>query len=687
MPGNHPVESLLRPAVELNTACVSFSCSALAAVGPEYLMMTPSVGYGTAVVLALNGLWWSNKGWGVIRYQRNLRKQRRFVVSAEKIPVGNEHMFVGRGFAWNELHTQRYHDTRRANVQRFVQSSPSLQWVRENEHRWRDTFLHRLTTADHFLNPFRPVPDGGGSAILHGVDMKETDIYIPLSDRRGHTLVLGTTGVGKTTLMESIVTQDIRRGEIVVIFDPKGDPGLLRCIYDECERSGRLDDFYLFHLGHPEISARYNAVGDFHRITEVASRLSSQLAGDGSSAVFREFAWRFTNIVARAVVGLGERPDYRTLYRYVNAIDDLFVEYSQFVYADDEAVLAQVSAMKEEIDHKRLPRHMVGREDDVIAWNKYFAEEGSEDEILEGLRAAFKYEKSYFDKIVASLLPLLEKLTTGNVAELLSPDYLDVDDPRPIFDWKTIVNQRAVLLCSLDGLADPSVASAVGNTMFADMVSFFGQRYKTGDDQGIELDEVPEQSPIAVHMDEFSQLMGPMFIPMINQGGAAGCFITAYTQTLSDIQAKTGDESKARQVVGNFNNLFMLRVREQNTAMLLTDALPTVLVTEITQIAGSNDSSDPDSEVDFTTRQEDRISTTREAMIDPATLTRLPRGHAFAVLKGGRLFKLRFPLIEVNRSKNFARTFGEVEQDMINKYRSNSRWWAQEGANDIRIRE
>ncbi len=38
-----------------------------------------------------------------------------------------------------------------------------------------------------------------------------------------------------------------------------------------------------------------------------------------------------------------------------------------------------------------------------------------------------------FDKIVASLLPLLEKLTTGRIAELLAPDYLDMNDARPIF--------------------------------------------------------------------------------------------------------------------------------------------------------------------------------------------------------------------------------------------------------------
>ncbi len=52
---------------------------------------------------------------------------------------------------------------------------------------------------------------------------------------------------------------------------------------------------------------------------------------------------------------------------------------------------------------------------------------------LDGLRSAIRYDRTYFDKIVASLLPLLEKLTTGKTAALLSPDYTNMQDPRPIF--------------------------------------------------------------------------------------------------------------------------------------------------------------------------------------------------------------------------------------------------------------
>ncbi len=58
----------------------------------------------------------------------------------------------------------------------------------------------------------------------------------------------------------------------------------------------------MFHLGHPEISARYNPVGSFSRITEVATCIAGQLPSEGQSAAFKEFVWRFVKMMARALV-------------------------------------------------------------------------------------------------------------------------------------------------------------------------------------------------------------------------------------------------------------------------------------------------------------------------------------------------------------------------------------------------
>ncbi|WP_163434573.1 TraM recognition domain-containing protein, partial [Escherichia coli] len=75
-------------------------------------------------------------------------------------------------------------------------------------------------------------------------------------------------------------------------------------------------------------------------------------------------------------------------------------------------------------------------------------------------------------------------------------------------------------------------------------------------------DEHAGKLPISLHCDEFNELMGDEFIPLLNKSGGAGIEVTAYTQTWSDIEARLGNAAKSAQVTGNFNTLVMLRVRE-----------------------------------------------------------------------------------------------------------------------------
>jgi conjugative coupling factor TraD (TOL family) len=447
-------------------------------------------------------------------------------------------------------------------------------------------------------------------------------------------------------------------------------------MYVEAKRAGRLGEFYVFHLGWPDISARYNAVGRFGRISEVASRIAGQLSGEGNSAAFREFAWRFVNIVARSLVELGQRPDYLLIQRHVINIDNLFVEYAQHYFARHEPKAWEVIVQLEaRLNDKNIPRNMTGREKRVVALEQYLSQIRVYDPVLDGLRSAVRYDRTYFDKIVASLLPLLEKLTTGKIAQLLAPNYSDLADPRPIFDWMQIIRKRAVVYVGLDALSDAEVAAAVGNSMFADLVSVAGHIYKFGIDDGLPGGATGVKVPINVHADEFNELMGDEFIPMVNKGGGAGVQVTAYTQTLSDIEAKIGNRAKAGQVVGNFNNLFLLRVRETATAELLTKQLPQVEVYTTATMSGATDSSDPQGHTAFTSNTQDRVTRTSVAMIEPAHAVALPKGQCFALIEGGQLWKVRMPLPAHDPDEVLPKDLREMADDMRRRYVEVGEWW------------
>ena len=482
---------------------------------------------------------------------------------------------------------------------------------------------------------------------MHGVGVEdERDTWIDLGDRVAHTLVLGTTRVGKTRLAELLVTQDIRRGEIVVVFDPKGDTELLARMWAECQRAGRLDQFHIFHLGFPEISERYNPVGSFGRVTEVASRIAGQLPGSGNSATFKEFAWRFTNIVANALVALGRRPDYTAIARYVTNIEPLMMEYYAFWFEREgiENWREQVNTIAQNIDPKSLTMALKSRDFKAIAYTQFAKARDLYDPVADGLRSAFEYDKTYFDKLTASLLPLLEKLTTGKSGELLAPHYGDRNDKRPILDWMEVIRQRGVVYVGLDALSDAEVAGAVGNSMFADLTSIAGQLYKHGDNLGLPELAGHKRAKIAIHADEFNELVGNEFIPLLNKAGGSGVQVTAYTQTASDIEAGIGEKPKAGQIQGNLNTLIMLRVKNEETAAVLTDQLAKVRIYTKTAQSAATDSSEPGSGVEFTSSNSDRITEAETDILTPADLVQLPKGQAFALLDGGKLFKLRLPL-------------------------------------------
>lgn len=113
-----------------------------------------------------------------------------------------------------------------------------------------------------------------------------------------HTLILGTTGVGKTRLLELLALQAIDRGDAVIVIDPKGDEPLRRRLTAAAGTRLRL-----FSLPHPEQSVRYNPVGRYRDVREVADRIAALLPASGDALPFRNFAWEIVNVAARELDG------------------------------------------------------------------------------------------------------------------------------------------------------------------------------------------------------------------------------------------------------------------------------------------------------------------------------------------------------------------------------------------------
>ncbi|GGY79089.1 conjugative coupling factor TraD, PFGI-1 class [Cellvibrio zantedeschiae] len=668
MSKNHPIQQLLRYPYEWASAAAYFLACALVLMSPSILMgalNTPSLTYSIALGLALRGtqrFWETRK---LLTYQYGLHVLPKYEIDSNVIPKSKENLFVGLGFEWVARHTQRRIDFDRLEFDHHKTRHEQLpyKFFRGFEklfRRWAITaWLGWITSRESWVNPWAPIPYVEGVPAIHAVGLWEGEnpINMRQAERVAHTLVAGTTRVGKTRLAEVFITQDIHNNDIVIVFDPKGDADLLKRMYLEAKKANRLHQFYVFHLGYPDISARYNPIGTFGRITEPASRIASQLPGEGASAAFREFTWRYVNVLSKTLTSLGETITYDNLLHYGADIDPLLYRYLEFIFdlpaSEEKLRRAGVQnwrkALASMVEDTSLRQDKTQATRDRKAWAaaQIFKKADLRDPVANALVKTFEYEKSFYDKLVASLFPLLEKLTSGPARELLSPDYTNLDDPRPIFDWDEVIRTGGIVYVGLDALSDAEVAQAVGNSMFSDLTSRAGAIYKYGTTQGLspELAALATTRKICLHADEFNELVGKEFIPMANKAGGAGFQLTVYTQTLSDIVARFGDSARAGQVIGNLGNLIMLRVKEPATAELLTGLQPEVEVNQLTLVSGVVDDTNPESFNDFVSNTQQRISSRPVPLIPIGDMMILPKGHAYAML-GGKLYKLRLPLFK-----------------------------------------
>jgi conjugative coupling factor TraD (SXT/TOL subfamily) len=330
---------------------------------------------------------------------------------------------------------------------------------------------------------------------------------------------------------------------------------------------------------------------------------------------------------------------------------------------------------------KRVPRGVQARRIDVQALVMLFEEEDlqvvrQQQGMLNGILGAVCYEQEFYKKIIASLAPFLEKLTSGEVGKLVCPGFPDEQDARPVFDWMQVIRQGGIVYIGLDALSDSVVASAVGNTKLADLVSVGGVLYKHGvsrhDDR-----HKPSMPEVALHVDEFNEICGPEFVPMVNKLRGSGFKITVYTQTLEDIEARTGNKAKAGQIIGNLNHAIVMRVRSMVTAKWLVDQLPEVQVNSLVQVSGASDKMGDASGADFLANNQDRVGEGKAALISVYDVMSQPRGQAFALIDGNRLHHIRIPLADSKNDPFIPESLKAVARLMKQKYRS-SQTWAQE---------
>src|SRR5215813_1590688 len=139
---------------------------------------------------------------------------------------------------------------------------------------------------------------------------------IKRADRRAHMYVIGKTGTGKSTLLETLIRQDIENGEGLALLDPHGD--LIEKVLRAAPGKRKADLIYF------NVPDRANALG-FNPLERVAPDKRS-LAAAGLLDAFKKIwsdSWgpRLEHILRNAFLALLDQPE-ATLADVLRLLDD-----------------------------------------------------------------------------------------------------------------------------------------------------------------------------------------------------------------------------------------------------------------------------------------------------------------------------------------------------------------------------
>ncbi|WP_319022867.1 MULTISPECIES: conjugative transfer system coupling protein TraD [Halomonas] len=434
-----------------------------------------------------------------------------------------------------------------------------------------------------------------------------------------------------TRMFDVLISQAVLRGEAVIIIDPKGDKELRDNARKACEALGQPERMVTFHPGFPEESVRIDPLRNFTRITEIASRIAALIPSESGADPFTAFGWQALNNIAQGLMMAYERPTLRRLRRFLEGGAAGLVIKAITAYCDTRLDNWETTA-KTYLDKAKKGTI----EQRALMLTQFYYEEVQPDHPsteLEGLLSMFEHDGTHFSKMVANLLPIMNMLTSGELGSMLSPDYDDKQDTRPVLDTAKIINEAKVAYIGLDSLTDNVVASAIGSMFLADLTAVAGDRYNYGVDN----------KSVNLFVDEAAEVISDSLITLLNKGRGSKFRLFVATQTFADFAARMGSQDKALQVLGNINNTLALRVKDTDTQEYIVKGFPTTRVQYVMRTQGQNTHSDEP--VLHGGNQGERLMEEESELFPSQLLGMLPNLEFIGNISGGKLIKGRLPIL------------------------------------------
>jgi type IV secretory pathway TraG/TraD family ATPase VirD4 len=163
--------------------------------------------------------------------------------------------------------------------------------------------------------------------------------------------------------------------------------------------------------------------------------------------------------------------------------------------------------------------------------------------------------QDYFAKISSSLHAVLTSLTRGGVGSIIGKARTNE------FIKKLEKGERVILIVQTGSLLTRKTAHIVARVLVSMIQSFVGRRYASGK---------RVDPPLAMYLDEASNLMYIGIEDLFNKAGGAGIWVHAFSQSIADLDAEIGRDH-SRKILDNTNTKLFMRVNDPATAEYIAE--------------------------------------------------------------------------------------------------------------------
>ncbi len=354
---------------------------------------------------------------------------------------------------------------------------------------------------------------------------RQVPFGIKVDDRRRHMYVIGKTGMGKTTMMENMVIQDIRNGNGVCFIDPHGDS--IQKILDFVPND-RINDVVYFNPADLEHPIAFN-------ILESVESRYKHLVASGLMGVFTKIwasMWssRMEYILNNTILALLDSPG-NTMLGIVR------------MYVDKKY-------RKKIVDNIKDP--MV-----KAFWVEEFA----------------NYAEKYRTEAVAPIQNKVGQFLSSAVIRNI------VGQPKSTLDLRDIMDNRKILLMDLS-------KGKVGEDNSALLGAMIITKLQLAALSRVDVPET-ERKDFYLYVDEFQNFVTDSFATILSEARKYRLNLTMGHQYIG--QLTPDNNNKVRDAVfGNVGSMVVFRVGAADAEFLETEFEPTFTPTDIVNLPKYN---------------------------------------------------------------------------------------------------